>query len=40
LCKFENLKVFNAAGNMISKHQNYKNYTLAHLRKLKYFDLD
>ena len=38
LCKFDHLKVFNAAGNAIAKNPNYRNYTLAHLRKLKYLD--
>ncbi|KAJ3088362.1 Dynein regulatory complex subunit 3, partial [Quaeritorhiza haematococci] len=38
LTQFTNLRVLNLSGNTICKHNNYRNYTLAHVRNLKYLD--
>ncbi|KAI8914006.1 hypothetical protein DFJ77DRAFT_465521 [Powellomyces hirtus] len=38
LSKFEHLRVLNLSGNTISKHVNYRNYILAHIRGLRYLD--
>lgn len=38
LTRFENLRVLNASGNPVAKHQDYRNFVLAHMRDLKYLD--
>lgn len=38
LTRFKTLRVFNFSGNPATKSASYKNYTLAHLRGLKYLD--
>jgi hypothetical protein len=38
LMKFENLRVLNLGGNTLCNNPDYRDYCLAHLKKLKYLD--
>lgn len=38
LIRFENLRVLNLSGNQVSREANYKEYCLAHFKRLNYLD--